>query len=284
MSEVTYSVKELKRVIKESSQNEFKPKLGQNVERDDKKNSQEAYDEAEKRAKNYDGGLKEPEKNKLEPREDGNKTMLGLDYDAEPGNDFKKKVAAQAEGYTSENEKNNGIEKSGDFSDDFYENEKETVNMMADDKDSIRTSGLVSSKLKEKDADYGKSCTVFPGVNENKRPLKRLTYHHTKFMNESQIFTKIPEEFKVDGNKFIVRDATDSEYLIEWCVDRKNNISEGRIINERNLNEADKTLDRMAELMGYKSADVFGRKASKSVINEDNNVGDMLNKIRNITD
>ena len=72
MSEVTYSVKELKRVIKESSQNEFKPKLGQNVERDDKKNSQEAYDEAEKRAKNYDGGLKEPEKNKLEPREDGN--------------------------------------------------------------------------------------------------------------------------------------------------------------------------------------------------------------------
>lgn len=284
MSEISYRVGDLRQVIRESSQNEFKPKLGPNVERDDKKNAQEAYKTAEKRAKDYDGGLKTPEKRELNPRMSGNKTMLGLDYDDEPSDAFKKRVKAQAEGYTSELEKNNGIEKSGDFSDDFYENEKETVNMMADDKDNIRTSGLVSSKLGEKDSEYGKSHTAFPGVNENRRPIKRLTYHHTKFVNESQIFAKIPEEFKVDGNKFIVRDATDSEYLIEWCIDRKNNISEGRIINERNLNEADKTLDRMAELMGYNSSNVFGRQASKSVINEDNNVGDMLNKIRNITD
>lgn len=284
MGEISYSVRELRQVIKESSQSEFKPKLGPNVEKDDKKNAQEAYDEAEKRAKNYDGGLKTPEKNKLSPREDGNKTMLGLDYDAEPSDDFKKKVAAQAEGYASVKEKNNGIEKSGDFSDDFYDNEKKTVNQMADDRDNVRTAGLVSSELKKDDSDYGKTHTAFPGVNENRKPLKRLTYHHTKFVNESQIFAKIPEEFKYDGNKFIVRDAANNEFLIEWCEDKKNNISEGRITNERNLNEADKTLDRMAELMGYKSADVFGRKASKSVINEDNNVGDMLNKIRNITD
>jgi hypothetical protein len=284
MSEISYKVGELRQVIRESSQSEFKPKLGPHVERDDKKNAQEAYEKAEERAKNYDGGLKTPEKRELNPRMSGNKTMLGLDYDDEPSDAFKKRVKAQAEGYTSELEKNNGIEKSGDFNDDFYENEKETVNMMADDKDNIRTSGLVSSKLGEKDSEYGKSHTAFPGVNENRKPIKRLTYHHTKFVNESQIFAKIPEEFKVDGNKFIVRDATDSEYLIEWCIDKKNNISEGRIINERNLNEADKTLDRMAELMGYKSANVFGRQASKSVINEDTNVGDMLNKIRNITD
>jgi hypothetical protein len=88
----------------------------------------------------------------------------------------------------------------------------------------------------------------------------------------------------VDGNKFIVRDATDSEYLIEWCVDRKNNISEGRIINERNLKEADKTLDRMAELMGYNSSNVFGRNSSRSTVNENKNVEDMLNNIRRITD
>ena len=88
----------------------------------------------------------------------------------------------------------------------------------------------------------------------------------------------------MDGNRFIVRDATDSEYLIEWCVDKKNNISEGKILNERNLKEADKTLDRMAQLMGYNSSDIFGRGSSRSTINENKNVEDMLNNIRQITD
>lgn len=281
MSEISYKVGEIRRIIRESSQNEFKPKLGPNVERDDKKNAQDAYKEAEKRAKNYDGGLKTPEKNKLEPREDGNKTMLGLNYESDPGDKFKQKVKDQVAGYASSKERNNGIEKVGDFNDDFYENEKKTVEKMADDRENIGTSGLASSKLKEKDSDYGKVHTAF---KESKTPLKRLTYHHTKFINESQIFTKIPEDFKVDGNKFIVRDATDSEYLIEWCVDKKNNISEGRIITERNLKEADRTLDRMAELMGYNSSNVFGRNSSRSTINENKNVEDMLNNIRRITD
>ncbi len=279
MSEISYTAGELRRIIRESSQNEFKPKLGPNVERDDKKNAQDAYKNAEKRAKDYDGGLKTPEKNKLEPREDGNKTMLGLDYDAEPGDKFKKRVKAQAMGYSSDIEKENDIEKVGDFSDDFYENEKKTVEQMSDDKENIRTAGLVSSELKDKDKDYGKVNTVF---NENR--IKRLTYQHTKFINESQIFTKIPEEFKTDGNKFIVRDATETEYLVEWCVDKKNNISEGRIINERNLKATNEQLDRMAELMGYKSSSVFGRGSSRSTVNENKNVEDMLNNIRQITD
>ena len=279
MGEITYSVGELRRIIRESSQNEFKPKLGPNVERDDKKNAQDAYKTAEKRAKDYDGGLKTPEKMKLSPREDGNKTMLGLDYDAEPGDDYKKRVKAQAMGYASDAEKNNDIEKVGEFNDDFYENEKKTVKQMSDDRENIRTAGLVSSELKDKDKEYGKVNTVF-----NEGRVKRLTYQHTKFMNESQIFSKIPEDFKVDGNKFIVRDATESEYLVEWCVDKKNNISEGRIIKERNLRETDKTIDRMAELMGYKSSSVYGRSASRSTINENTNVKDMLDNIRNITD
>ena len=281
MSEITYSVGELRRVIRESQQNEVKPKFGPNVERDDKKNAQDAYDEAEKRAKNYDGGLKTPEKNKLSPREDGNKTMLGLDYDAEPGDDFKKRVKAQVMGYSSDLEKNNDIEKVGEFNDDFYENEKKTVEKMADDRENVGTAGLVSKELRKDDSEYGKVHTAF---KESKTPIKRLTYHHTKFINESQIFTKIPEDFKVDGNRFIVRDATDTEYMVEWCVDRKNNISEGRIINERNLKEADKTIDRMAELMGYNSSSIFGRGSSKSTINENNNVKDMLDSIRQITD
>ena len=282
MSEISYKVGELRRVIKESSQkNEFDPKFGPHVERDDQKNAQDAYKRAKERAQNYDGGLKTPEKRELNPRMTGNKTMLGLDYDDEPNDKFKERVKAQVKGYSNDLEEDNGIEKSGDFNDEWYENEKETVEMMAKDKENIRTAGLVSSKLKEKDPEYGKVHTAF---QESKAPIKRLTYHHTKFVNESQIFTKIPEDFKVDGNRFIVRDATDSEYLIEWCIDKKNNISEGRILNERNLKEADKTIDRMAELMGYNSSNIFGRGSSRSTINENKNVENMLNNIRQITD
>jgi hypothetical protein len=207
--------------------------------------------------------------------------MLGLDYETDPGDDFKKRVKAQVMGYSSDLEKNNDIEKVGEFNDDFYENEKKTVEKQADDKENIRTAGLVSKELKKDNSEYGK---VHTALKEERKPLKRLTYHHTKFTNESQIFTKIPEDFKVDGNKFIVRDATDSEYLIEWCIDRKNNISEGRIINERNLREADKTIDRMAELMGYNSSSIYGRSSSKSVVNENKNVETMLKNIRQITD
>ena len=71
---------------------------------------------------------------------------------------------------------------------------------------------------------------------------------------------------------------------MEWCEDKKNKVSTGRILNERNLKEADKTLDRIAELMGYNSSSIYGRTSSKSVVNENKNVEDMLNNIRQITD
>lgn len=281
MGTISYKVSDLKKLIQESNANEFKPKLGPNVERDDKKNSQEAYKTAEKRAKDYDGGLKEPKKQKLEPRQDGNKTGLGISYDAEPGDDFKKRVAAQAQGYTSELEKKNGIEKSGEFNDDFYENEKETVKQMTKDMENVKTAGLVSHNLAQNDKEYGKIHNVF---NEARKPMKRLVYHHTNFVNESQIFAKIPEDFKVDGNRFLVKDASENEYLVEWCIDTKNNISAGKILNERNLKEADKSIDRMAELMNYNSGSIYGRGNSKSVVNEEKNIGDMLDNIRKITD
>ena len=40
MSEISYTAGELRRIIAESQQSEFKPKFGPNVERDDKKNAQ----------------------------------------------------------------------------------------------------------------------------------------------------------------------------------------------------------------------------------------------------
>jgi hypothetical protein len=275
MSQITYKVGDVRRLVTEMASNEFKPVIGKDVESNDKKNARETYKDAEKRAKDFDGGLSTPQKRPLEPRMSGNKTTLDYDYDAPPSEQFDDRVKAQAQGYSNTLEKENGIEKVGDFNDDFYENEKKTAEINDKHRENVRTSGLVSSKLKDKDEDYGKVHTVF---NENQAPVKRLTFKHTRFINESQIYQRIPEDYKKDGNTFIVRDANQNEFLIEWCVNEKTNLSEGRIVKQRNLKEADEKIDRMMQLFNYNSGDYN----KKNVINENTSVEDMLNAARKI--
>ena len=54
--EKVVTVKAIKKLISESSQ-EFKAKLGPNVESKDKEINDKAYSDAKKRAKDFDGGL-----------------------------------------------------------------------------------------------------------------------------------------------------------------------------------------------------------------------------------
>lgn len=115
--ETTYKVSDIKKLIQESSQ-EFKAKLGDNVESEDKKNNDKAYKDAEKMAKDFNGKFKAPEKAKYE-KVDGNRTTVDVRVDFEPSKEYKDRIKAQAEGYTSVDEKENGIEKAGaEFNDD----------------------------------------------------------------------------------------------------------------------------------------------------------------------
>ena len=56
----TYNVGDLRKLVTESS--EFKPKIGDGVESENKKNNGKAYKDAKTRANDYDGGLKADEK------------------------------------------------------------------------------------------------------------------------------------------------------------------------------------------------------------------------------
>lgn len=116
MKQMTLTVGDLKSLIQESS-NEFKAKLGPGVKSGNETNNGKAYKDAEKRAKDYDGGLADSVKvAKYEKLGDDNRTTL--DYDVDNVDDaYKKRVAAQVQGYTSDDEKNNKIEKLGDYSD-----------------------------------------------------------------------------------------------------------------------------------------------------------------------
>ena len=114
MTQISYKVGDLRRMIAESSQ-EFKPIIGTGVESDNKKNNDKSYKDSEKRAKDYDGGLAKEEKKKLQPKEDYNRTTMDYNPIVEPDKDTKERIQAQAEGYSSKLEKDNNIEKSGGF-------------------------------------------------------------------------------------------------------------------------------------------------------------------------
>ena len=149
--EKTFKVSDLKRLIAESSE-EFKPLIGKNVEKDNKSNSDKAYNDAKKRAKEFDGGLENTggKRAKYE-KNDANRTTL--DYEPENANDaYRKRVKAQVDGYTSEAEKNNKIEKSGDFSDNenIYNGIKKSGQELHKGEKDMKKSGLQGREWPDK--------------------------------------------------------------------------------------------------------------------------------------
>lgn len=417
--EKTFKVSDLKRFIAESS-NEFKPVLGMNVEKDNKSINDKAYKDAKQRAKDYDGGLENVGGKRVKyEKNDANKTTL----DYEPDNvsdDYKKRVKAQVEGYSSELEKNNKIEKSGDFSDnkniysgikksgqelhngekemkksglqgrewpekvfdreEMYESKegfdmKQMINRMRilqenfdgslddfykeeDDRGEYGEPGMVKSydigwnnsvENFEKEAseegmsleDYLKywwneiSCepipftwqklgngysyhgneitrvgnVVFkeiygqlmvdesaPGENEynddfmsrvnnaqlgtkaqglmEHKNIKTIYFKKTEFLTEGHMLSRIPDEFKTEGEQFKMKDKTGNTYLVEW----KNN--KGVIISHNNKQGMNEALNRMKDLYSYSSTDTNTTLSSR--LNEDANFNSTLNNARKI--
>lgn len=274
MKEVTYTIGELKRIITESSQ-EFKPKLGVNVERDDKRNNEKSYKESEKRAKDYDGGLSDATKNKkVSQKVDANGTTLDYDYVNEPSKEYKDRVKTQAKGYTSELEEKNGIEKAADFDDgeeiyNFFKNSHEEV---ADAKKMIKKSGLAARTM---------PSNMFDDKNVyESKTVKRIYFKHTKFDNESHMLSLIPEEYKVGGQKLIMKDANENEYLVEWSI--INGKPEAEILKSYNKKEINENLQRIKDLFNYKSSNMFKQSTAKQRANEEKKFNDILNKARSL--
>lgn len=417
--EKTFKVGDLKRFIAESS-NEFKPVLGVNVEKDNKSINDKAYKDAKQRAKDYDGGLENVGGKRVKyEKNDANRTTL--DYEPENvSDDYKKRVKAQVEGYTSEHEKSNKIEKSGDFSDneniyngikksgqelhngekdmkksglqgrewpekvfdreEMYESKegfdmKQMINKMRilqenfdgslndfykeeDDRGEYGEPGMVKSydigwnnsvESFEKEASeegmslenylkywwneisseyipftwqklgsgygyHGKEITrvgnvVFkdiygqlmvdesaPGENEynddfmsrvknaqagtsaeslmEHKNIKTIFFKKTEFLTEGHMLSRIPDEFKTEGEQFKMKDKTGNTYLVEW----KNN--KGVIISHSNKQGMNESLSRMKDLYSYSSTDT--NTTLNSRLNEDANFNSTLNNARKI--
>lgn len=239
----TYKVGELRALMEESSK-EFKAKLGAGVENSNKSNNDKAYKETGKRIKDFDGGGKEDYwKGTAEYKKtDDNRTTLGPQPE-KASKEYKDRINAQAKGYTSKQEEENGIEKQGDFEDnDKVRKEIERSETDIHDRtEKLKRTGLTASKMP---ADNFKKDELYETAKYPTAWFKKTT-----FLTEGHMMSIIPDEFKKEGKKFNMKDKTESNYLCEW----KDN--KAVILKHNNPNGMNESIARMKELMGYKSED-----------------------------
>lgn len=273
MKQVSISVGDLKRIIAESS-SEFKAKLGPNVEADNKKNNEKSYKDSEKRAKDYDGGLAKEEKKTLPEKEDYNRTTLDYNPINEPDKATKDRIEAQAEGYSSKLEKDNDIEKVGDFDGNkkIAKQFKDQAEKISDERAELAHTGLQARMM---DKDKFKKNTML----ESKPGAKRLRFKHTKFMNESQVLTRIPEQYKVDGQVIYMCDKADNEYIVECVRSERSGLIETNIVSYGNKTAMNEQMNRIQELMGFKT----NTNDRYNQINENKEFGKILDTTRNKT-
>lgn len=278
MTEISYRVGDLRKMLKESS-NEFKAVLGPNVESDNKRNNEKSYKESEKRAKDYDGGLTTPKDKPLYKKDDPNRTTLDYAPSTEPDEAYKKRVKAQAKGYTSEIEEKNGNERGGVEMDDkgkIYKQFTDANKDYNDRKEKIAKSGLTARELP--DNTFKKNS-----LYENKHPKpKKLIFKYTNFVNEQQVLVRIPEEYKRDGQIIHMFDKSGNEYVVE-CVECKSTGNvETNIIKHTNEKLMNEQVERIHQLMDYSTNRTFASPTVKERISEQANFNSIMDLARNI--
>ena len=249
-----YTLSEICKILRESQ--EFKSVKGKNVENEDKKNNEKAVNDILKQNKEFDGGISD-EKKRENPRDviDFNKTTLDNDFAYEPSKEYKERVKSQVHGFPSvENEKNSKIEKENkgvDFegNKDFYKQNAEKRKEVANARQTEKHAGLKSHNLPK---EIFKDNTLY--TNES-RKMKRLNFSKTVFLNEEEMLKKIPDDMKINGNKFYMKDAVGNEYLVECVKDKViDDFIHTKVIDYTNKKKINETFVRMKELYGYKSS------------------------------
>lgn len=282
-----YTLSEFCKVLKESQ--EFKAKKGSdNIDRENKENNGKAVNVILTQSKKYDGGLSDKGKREnYRDTDDFNKTTLDVDFAYEPSKEYKDRVKSQVHGFSSvDNEKNSKIKEENEGL-DFEENEKflkdrkDIAKKRSERRYNLKKAGLGTREQAKNDKDFDKELkdkTIF--TNEGKK-MKRLHFSKTVFLNESEMLKKVPDDMKIDGNKFYMKDSVGNEYLVECKRDKVvKDYIHTNVIDFRNNKLLKEELNKMKQLAGYKSSNVQTR-IDESITNENERVRRMLDKTKN---
>jgi hypothetical protein len=276
-----YTFSELNKILMESS-NEFNPRIGDKVESEDKKNNEKAVDDIMKQSKEFDGGITDKKKNtNKEDIQDFNKTTLDVDFASKPSDEYVKRVKAQVHGFPSaDNEENSKIEEENDSLDfegnkNFYDTQKKKSEEVDDMETDIKHAGLKARELPKK---HFENDTLF---KENKT-MKRLHFKNTVFLSEAQMLKKVPEEFKSADGRFIMKDASGTEYLVECSYNKDFKHGKLTVVNKTNKEQINEQLERMRQLTDYSSSSYMGGTNSMSRKNETNGLSEMIDRVKDM--
>ena len=264
-------VGELRRVLREG--NEFKPVVF-GVD-DTKKTNEKAYSDIKKETEKYDGGLTKKDSKKLGGgiSATDNKGMHDLVYDniSKP---FKDRIKSQMKGYVSKDaedkHKNDEFGNATfDKDENIYNAAKEHAKAVKQGKDTAAEIGLTGRELNKNDIEKNTETM------EESKKIKMLSFKNTKFLSEGHMMTMIPDEFKVEGKRFIMRDGADNQYLVEWTAKEPN------VTKKLNMTLVNEQKERMKQLWGYKSTEAK-TSTSNFRIQENNEFTDMVRKARKL--
>lgn len=262
-----YNLSEFCKVLRESQQKskqEFDAKKGETVDREDKENNGKAVDDILKKTKEYDGGIQDKEKKREDPRDTDTEytrgDMLHYRYRFEPNEEHKANVEAQVGGFASaknkENseikEENKGLDFEGN--EEYFDDSKEDFEKMSDRNYAERASGLKTREKIKLNKDFDEVLKD-KGIFKESKKMKRLHFNKTVFLNEEQMLRKIPDDMKINGNKFYMKDSVGNEYLIECVKDKVlDDVIHTNVVDFTNKEKINETFNRMKELYGYKTS------------------------------
>ena len=86
----------------------------------------------------------------------------------------------------------------------------------------------------------------------------------------------VPDEYKKEGKKFIMKDSMSNEYLVEWHDECP------KLTKKINLQLVNEQKERMKALWNYKSSEAFQGTNSKTRVDEETKFGDLVNKARKL--
>lgn len=276
--EIIYSGKDVKRLLSESIPG-YKPVVGGNASTENEKiNKASNKDSITKtKIKNVKNETSPVKDNSNQSTDIGNnKNMLDLQFDNEPDEKYIERVKKQVTGDDSEFGNKSIYDDDTKGNKAFYNAAKNATKNFVDKRQDLENSGLTGKNLK-----VSKKNTAF---EENTHKNKIVNFKNTKFYDSKHMYSLIPEEYKKDGNVFIMRDKTEDEYLIEWRIDSVNKISEGTIVKHDIKEKTNKELDRIKNLYEYKSNDNVKGLSGKKRQAEDSKISEVIKKIKDLTD
>lgn len=276
IKETYFTAGELMSLLEESA-SDFKPKYGKGVEKE-KGENEKAVKKIMKDVEAYNpkpgNGKKDGD---YDEYHNGNKTTMEPNFKIKPDKDYIKRNHALAKGYSSEMEEKNGIEKDPSLEYDGNDKIYKEVSASAKERSKLaakkRHAGLKTHL--EKSEGECEDNTMF---NESKK-MKRLSFKRTIFLSEADMLKHVPEEYKKNGNRFSVKDASGTEYIVECKGDDKFDYVKAEVVSVFNNDAINEELDRMKALFDYKSSSYTRTKGQKN----SSSVEDDMNIMRNLS-